>query len=195
MAWARRPEVELSIRQRAAHRRAWLWAVYGALIVFGCMTVLSIGLLFASDGSPVVPLTVLVPLGSFVSPPSSTRAGSTWSPATSGRPCSTRSGWLVRPPPRSLPAHGAYHTTVMRSAGSGAIGLPAEEPAVRYFSSVPRSSPPTRSPVPWPSVGEAVSTARQEAVGAGDAVGGGRVDGAAVEADGVGDHGPIRPAR
>ncbi|MGW5458602.1 PH domain-containing protein [Streptomyces sp. NPDC003996] len=66
MAWARRPEVEALIRQRAAHRRAWLWAAYGALIVFGCMTVLSIGLLFTSDGSPVVLLTMLVPLGSFV---------------------------------------------------------------------------------------------------------------------------------
>ncbi|WP_445280634.1 PH domain-containing protein [Streptomyces sp. DSM 118148] len=66
MAWARRPEVEALIRQRAAHRRAWLWAFYGALIVFGCMTVLSIGLSFTSDGPPVVLLTMLVPLGSFV---------------------------------------------------------------------------------------------------------------------------------
>ncbi|MFE0348500.1 PH domain-containing protein [Streptomyces griseoluteus] len=66
MAWARQPEVEALIRQRAAHRRAWQWAFYGALIVFGCMTVLSIGLLFSSDGSPMALLTMLVPLGSFV---------------------------------------------------------------------------------------------------------------------------------
>ncbi|WP_330458588.1 PH domain-containing protein [Streptomyces sp. NBC_00820] len=64
-AWARRPEVEALIQRRAAHRRAWRWAVVATLIVFGCMSVLSIGLLMTTDGSPVVLLTLLIPLGAF----------------------------------------------------------------------------------------------------------------------------------
>lgn len=49
MAWERRPEVEARIRRRAGHRKAWERAVTGAVIVFGCMFLLWVVLLFTMD--------------------------------------------------------------------------------------------------------------------------------------------------
>lgn len=65
LTWERRPEIEEGILRGAAHRKAWTWAVYGALITFFVMLVLDIGLV--ATGRPDHPflLFVCAPLVSF----------------------------------------------------------------------------------------------------------------------------------
>ncbi|MFE0510616.1 PH domain-containing protein [Streptomyces sp. NPDC058964] len=65
MAWERRPEVEERIRRRTGHRKAWEQATTGAAIVFGCMFLLCLVLVFTTY-HPSVPLLLLwIPLASF----------------------------------------------------------------------------------------------------------------------------------
>lgn len=61
----------------------------------------------------------------------------------------TKEGRCTAP---ALLRRAGYFTIVMRSAAGGASGEPAEEWAVRYCSRAARSSSPTRSSAPWPSV-------------------------------------------
>ncbi|NUQ97569.1 MAG: PH domain-containing protein [Streptomyces sp.] len=65
LTWERRPQVEEEIRRRAARRKAWTWAAYGALITFGVMLVLDIGLVATGRPEHEFLLFVCVPLASF----------------------------------------------------------------------------------------------------------------------------------
>ncbi|MGW1027628.1 hypothetical protein ACWD4J_28680 [Streptomyces sp. NPDC002577] len=66
MPWDRRPEVEARIRRRAGHRKAWERAWIGALVVFSCMFVLFLALLFTTQVRPEPQLLLWIPLASFV---------------------------------------------------------------------------------------------------------------------------------
>ncbi|MCD9880280.1 PH domain-containing protein [Streptomyces guryensis] len=65
LTWERRPQVEERILRRAARRKAWTWAAYGALIMFFAMLVLDIGLVATGRPEHVFLLFVCVPLAFF----------------------------------------------------------------------------------------------------------------------------------
>ncbi|GAA2480928.1 PH domain-containing protein [Streptomyces longisporus] len=65
LTWERQPHVEERILRRAARRKAWTWAVYGALITFFVMLVLDIGLIATGHPENEFLLFVCVPLACF----------------------------------------------------------------------------------------------------------------------------------
>ncbi|MGW3035746.1 PH domain-containing protein [Streptomyces sp. NPDC001178] len=65
LTWERRPNVEERILRRAARRKAWTWAAYGALITFFVMVVLDIGMVATGSPEHELLLFVCVPLASF----------------------------------------------------------------------------------------------------------------------------------
>ncbi|NUP44986.1 MAG: PH domain-containing protein [Streptomyces sp.] len=65
LTWERQPRVEERILRRAARRKAWTWAAYGALITFLVMLVLDIGLVVTGRPENEFLLFVCVPLVSF----------------------------------------------------------------------------------------------------------------------------------
>jgi len=64
LTWERRPQIEERILRRAAQRKAWTWAVYGALITFCVMLVLDLGLIVIGRPEHLFLLFVCVPLAS-----------------------------------------------------------------------------------------------------------------------------------
>jgi hypothetical protein len=65
LSWERRPQVEERILRRAARRKAWTWAGYGALITFLAMFVLVVGLIVTGRPDHMFALFLGVPLVSF----------------------------------------------------------------------------------------------------------------------------------
>ncbi|MGW2568783.1 PH domain-containing protein [Streptomyces sp. NPDC001537] len=65
LTWERQPHVEELILRRAARRRAWTWAAYGALITFFVMLVLDIGMVATGSPEHEFLLFVCAPLASF----------------------------------------------------------------------------------------------------------------------------------
>ncbi|MFJ3642787.1 PH domain-containing protein [Streptomyces sp. NPDC090108] len=65
-AWTPRPETEALIRRRAAHRKAWTWAFFGAAFTLIGVFLLLAVLTATSDHPPGFTTLLWVPLGVFV---------------------------------------------------------------------------------------------------------------------------------
>ncbi|MGI5455979.1 PH domain-containing protein [Streptomyces sp. CA-249302] len=65
LTWERRPKVEALIVRRAARRRAWTWAAYGALVMLAAMFVVDVWEIVTGRPEHPFLLFVCVPLASF----------------------------------------------------------------------------------------------------------------------------------